>query len=67
MALVFDGDVYNRLQPNTYQGLYQTAEGSVLLTLRVASPTVMSGEFIVNFTQDGHQCSVTVTSTVTHN
>jgi len=67
-SLVFDGDRYNRIGANTYQGQFTTVFGdSVLLTLRVASPTYMVGEFILSFVQDGHQCSITVTSTITHN
>jgi hypothetical protein len=67
-SLVFDGDRYNRIGANTYQGSYVNIFGdSVLFTLRVASSTQMVGEFIWSFVQDGHQCSITVTSSITHN
>lgn len=67
-SLMLDGDVFPRIGANTYQGSYVTDEGDpVLLTLRVSSPTYMTGEFIVSFTQDGAQCSITVTSSITHN
>jgi hypothetical protein len=67
-SLILDGGVFNRISPNTYQGSYINFEGDpVLLTLRVASPTYMTGEFIVSFVQDGNQCSVTITASITHN
>ncbi len=67
-SLVFAGDRYPRIGANTYQGSFTGPEGdSVLLTLRVSSATFMTGEFIISFTQDGAQCSVTVTSSITHN
>jgi hypothetical protein len=67
-SLVLDGDVFPRIGANTYQGSYVTDEGDpVLLTLRVSSATYMTGEFIISFTQDGAQCSITVTSSITHN
>ena len=67
-SLILDGGTFNRIGPNTYQGSYISFEGDpVLLTLRVASPTYMTGEFIISFVQDGNQCSVTITAAITHN
>lgn len=67
-SLVLDGSTFSRISANTYQGSFINFEGdSVLLTLRVASATYMTGEFIVSFVQDGSQCSITVTAAVTHN
>jgi hypothetical protein len=67
-SLLLDGSRFNHVAPNTYQGSWINVFGDpVLFTLRVASPTLMGGEFIISFTQDNHQCSVTVNSTMTHN
>ncbi len=68
-SIIFDGDRYNAIQPGVYQGLFSAPDGSsVLTTLRAASPTSMSIEFILNFNaDDGTPCSVTINGTVTHN
>ncbi len=67
-SITFDGDVFTNISPGVYQGLYSAPDGSsVLATLRVASPTLMSLEFIVNFKVDGTPCSVTINGTVSHN
>lgn len=67
-TITFAGDTYTRIQPGVYQGLFSAPDGSsVLLTLRVASSTVMGVEFILTFSEDNTQCSITVNGTATHN
>jgi hypothetical protein len=67
-SMTFDGDVFSRISAGVYQGLYSAPDGtSVLATLRVASTTLMSIEYIYNFQIDGTPCSITVNGTVSHN
>jgi hypothetical protein len=67
-SLSFGGDIYTRTQPNTYVGFFDAPGfGSVRQTLRVISATQMSGEFTLNMSDNGRQCSGTIYSTATHN
>lgn len=66
-SLNFGGDALNRVQPNTYQGLLDLVDVSVLTTVRVYSTTTMTAEFILTGSSNGTQCSITITGTMTHN
>lgn len=67
-TLIFGGNRLNPIQPNVYSGLFDMGGGeSAQLILRPVSATQFSGEVIYNFRVEDHQCSGTVSISVTKN